>query len=380
VSAAIPVTELCDQCSVALDSSEGLQARLLAVRHDLTDPLPLYSLARFCRRNGFLNLWHRAVRIALSLPHRSQEQLWSRGDVRLTLGDWSGWSDREVRLFNPASSYFHSPYACGFVWTKRAWDASEDLSDKTLFIIADGGCGDCLQMLRFLPDLVQRARHVIIAVRGELESFVRHNFQSSVTVVPRDRDHGLPFQRYAWAMSLPALQGRLPTFMPMMAPVPKRAPRTGSAPLRIGLCWAGNPCNPTDHRRSMPISALRPLLSRHDVKWHSLQVGERADDIAPYAHLIEPSSDLHTIADTANVISTLDGVISVDTSVAHLAGSLGIPTLLMLSFVSEFRCGLRASTEWYPTVRLVRQTTPGDWRSVTLKLMAELDARDWISV
>jgi hypothetical protein len=380
LSTAVSLTELYEQCSLALDSSEGLQSRLRAVQHDPTDPLPLYSLARFCRRHGFLSLWRRAVDTALSLPHRSQEQLWSRGDVRLTLGDWLGWSDREVRFFNPTSNYFHSKYARGFIWTKQAWDASEDLSDKTLFVIADGGFGDCIQMLRFLPDLVARAQHVIIAVRAGLESFIRHNFQSPVTVVLRDRDHGLPFQRYTWAMSLPALQGRLPTFIPMMAPILKSRPRVSSERLRIGLCWAGSSCNPTDHRRSVPISVLEPLLSRDDIQWLSLQVGDRAGDVAPYAHLIEPSSHLHTFADTANVISTLDGVITVDTSVAHLAGSLGIPTFLMLSFVSEFRWGLRASTEWYPTVRLIRQTVPGDWSAVARELMVELDARDWVTI
>jgi hypothetical protein len=376
VSTAVSLTELCEQCSLALDSSEGLQARLLAVQRDPTDPLPLYSLARFCRRHGFINLWHSAVHIALSLPHRSPEQLWSRSDVKLTLDDWSGWSDREVRLFNPASNYFHSPYACELIWTKQAWDGCEDLDDKTLFVVADGGFGDCLQMLRFLPDLAQRARRVIIAVRAELETFVRHNFQPPVTVVRRDCGHGLPFQRYAWAMSLAALQGRLPPFIPMRAPAPKSAPRGGAARRRIGLCWAGSPRNPTDRRRSVAISALAPLLSRPDVEWYSLQVGDRADDIAPYSHLIEPSWHLHTFADTANLIAALDGVISADTSVAHLAGNLGIPTFLMLSVVSEFRWGLRRSTHWYPTVQLIRQTTPGDWSTVVRELMAGVDALD----
>jgi hypothetical protein len=119
------------------------------------------------------------------------------------------------------------------------------------------------------------------------------------------------------------------------------------------------------------------LLDRDDVQWHSLQVGDRADDASTYGALIRPPRAFYTFGDTANYLQQLDCVVSVSTAVAHLAGALALPTFLMLPRSAEGRWGCGDTTLWYPSMRLIRQPTLGDWSSVVDAVSAELNTRSW---
>jgi hypothetical protein len=130
-----------------------------------------------------------------------------------------------------------------------------------------------------------------------------------------------------------------------------------------------------DRERSLSVDTFGPLLARDDVQWYSLQVGPSASEATAWPRLSQSPEALLTFADTADFIAGLDCVVTVDTAVAHLAGSLGIPTIVLLNFVSEFRWGLDDTTPWYPTAQLLRQPAPGDWSSVIKRLSAMLDAR-----
>jgi hypothetical protein len=136
---------------------------------------------------------------------------------------------------------------------------------------------------------------------------------------------------------------------------------------RIGLAWSGNPGHINDSNRSMPLRALAPLLEL-DFEYHSLQPETRTEDqaaLAAFDRLRTHQDELHDFADTAALIAELDLVISVDTATAHLAGALGKPVWIMLPYSPDFRWLLsRSDSPWYPTARLFRQESRGNWEGV----------------
>jgi hypothetical protein len=154
--------------------------------------------------------------------------------------------------------------------------------------------------------------------------------------------------------------------------------RLASAPRpRIGLVWAGNPKHENDHNRSMPARLLAPLITSAGASFFSLQVPANAEDSAalPPGRVSDLAAALGDFADTAAVIQNLDLVVSVDTAVAHLAGALGKPVWLLLPFVPEWRWLLdREDSPWYPTMRLFRQQSAGDWTGVVERLKMALQS------
>jgi hypothetical protein len=246
----------------------------------------------------------------------------------------------------------------------------EDISQQTLLVVYEQGIGDTLQMLRFVPAIAERAARIRLVVQRALLDFVQYNLDRFAEVTVRDVN-SMNCDRYVRIMSLPALIGALPQFIPFRAP---QATQLESLSAKLGICWAGNPQCRDDNRRSMPISELKPLFDRYNVEWHNLYVGSRAMDAQTWPQLRPPDPPLRSFADTANLMAGLDCVITVDTAVAHLAGGLGIPTFLLLPAAASWRWGLNDTTPWYPSMRLIRQQTGGDWRSATERLMLHLDA------
>jgi hypothetical protein len=145
--------------------------------------------------------------------------------------------------------------------------------------------------------------------------------------------------------------------------------------LRVGLVWSGNPKHVNDHNRSLPLSALAPLLDL-DATFVSLQKDVRPGDRATLlvqTNLVDLTDHLADFAETAALVSCLDVVITVDTSVAHLAGALGRPTWILLPYSPDYRWLLdRDDSPWYPTARLFRQTEARDYVSVLERVRAEL--------
>ncbi len=328
--------------------------------------LALYRLAALCRKHGYLDLWHLVTRSALAMPHHAFEHLYHRGNAKLLLDDWSGWVDREVRVHDPAAGYLASEYVRQIRYKTIEWDGQEIIADKTILILADGDCGDCIQMLRFIPPLVERCRGVILSVRPEMASLVKHNVGHLASITFHGIDCG-PFERYAWLMSLPALFGCLPVFTPMTALRPRTRATNARYPVDIGVCWSEG------GDRSIALDELAPLFGRRDWRWHSLQLaGAGEGDGDSFRGC--PAIRLRTLADAANYVMGLDCVVSVDAAVAHLAGALGLPTLTLLRSSADARWGLNDTTPWYPSMRLIRQRAAGDWRSAIQALGAGIEA------
>jgi len=358
---------------VETQATKGMARWMSAIERSPGNPLPRYFLADELRRHGDLNGWRQVVLSAFDCEHITHEQVYYRARAKVTLGDWSGWSDYDARCFGPFFRSQHTEFACEIKWSHKAWNGVEDLSNQTLFVLDEQGYGDTIQMLRYLPVVARMARTVIVGAKPKLVSLIQNNYGDVVKVWLHGVRQPLSFDQYAWSMSLPGLLGDLPPFRPLRAAKkgpPFVPPRDH---VRAGICWAGSPSHPRDSERSMPIGAIAPLLARPDIEWISLQIGVHESESAEYPTLRQPERAPFSFADTAALISELDFVVAVDTAVAHLSGCLGVPTYLLLPIVATWRWGLGDTTPWYPTMRIIRQRYAGDWAAVIDTLGMILD-------
>jgi len=238
--------------------------------------------------------------------------------------------------------------------------------------------------------LASRGARIVLLVRDVL-----HALLSKVSgvwqCIPKSSKSLPPFDLHCPICSLPlAFATRLdtiPSTLPYL-PAPQNSrvrawmdrlqDRIGLSPkLRVGLVWSGNPEHANDHNRSIPLRQLTAVLDV-DAIFVSLQKDPRPDDkaILEQTAIVDLTDHLSDFVETAALISCLDLVISVDTSVAHLAGALGRPTFTLLPYIADFRWLLdRDDSPWYPTMRLFRQTERGDWKHVLDRLRADLAAQ-----
>jgi tetratricopeptide (TPR) repeat protein/ADP-heptose:LPS heptosyltransferase len=298
---------------------------------------------------------------------------WNLSLVHLLLGDFeAGWAEREVRWRRPQLS----GTALYPKFTQPMWLGEGDIDGKTVLIYADEGFGDTLQFARYLPMLAARGARVILVVDGPL--YPLFSQMSGVSQCISKLSGKLPaFDVHCPICSLPLVfKTRLDNIPPSASYLPRPADgrvqawqdRLGAHDrLRVGLVWSGNPAHADDRNRSIPLRALAPLLEL-DARFVSLQKDLRATDKAVLdqcADLIDLTAHLADFAETAALISCLDLVITVDTSVAHLSATLDRPTWILLPYRPDFRWLLdRDDSPWYPTVRLFRQTAPRDWTTV----------------
>jgi tetratricopeptide (TPR) repeat protein len=257
----------------------------------------------------------------------------------------------------------------------------EDPLGRRILLHAEQGAGDSIQFLRYVPLVAERAGTVILEVPSNLVSLAATLRRGGLLIA---QGQSLPeFDCHCPLLSLPRAFGTtrdsIPASIPYLGAPPDRIPSwrqrlPASGALRIGFAWAGNAVHRADRFRSMPLAALAPLFGVAGTQWYSLQVGPRSADLSngPKA-IIDLSSALTDFGETAAAIANLDLVVSVDTAVAHLAGALGKPVWLMIPFAPDWRWFLhRDDSPWYPSMRLFRQTQPGDWPGVVMAIRKAL--------
>ena len=262
------------------------------------------------------------------------------------------------------------------------WLGEESIAGKTILVHVDEGLGDTIQFIRYVPMVLARGARVVLAVEPSLVPLLLEFPGVSQCLAHSDP---LPaFDMHCPIGSLPlAFNTRLET-IPAEAsylPPPRQEriqawnARFGSHDrLRIGLVWSGSRTHHNDHNRSMSLQALSRILDVEAV-FVSLQKDVREDDKAELGRskIIDWTAELTDFADTAALVKCLDLVISVDTSVAHLAGALGCPTWVLLPWTPDYRWLLhRDDSPWYPSVRLFRQDGMRDYAPVIDRVRAEL--------
>ncbi len=258
----------------------------------------------------------------------------------------------------------------------------ESLEGSRILLYAEQGMGDTLQFVRYVPLVAERGGKVVLEVQPRLHRLLAHTPGAAEVIC---RDEALPeFDWQCPLLSLPLALGTelntIPAPIPYLYPYPAQAEawrqRLAGNSLRIGLVWGGSPMHPHELWRSIPLEQLAPLTTLEGTTFYSLQMGAPAQQAKRWrdrVRLIDLQHEQKDFGDTAAIVASLDLVISIDTSVAHLAGAMGKPVWVLLSMSPDWRWLLdREDSPWYPTARLFRQSTLGKWQDVVTRVEQEL--------
>ncbi|MGA7341531.1 MAG: tetratricopeptide repeat protein [Terracidiphilus sp.] len=303
--------------------------------------------------------------------------------TRLRLGDWErGWPQYEARW------RFREVHRAPRIFTQPRWTPAASSHGRRALLHAEQGLGDTIQFCRYAELVAALGCIPLLQVQEPVERLMR-----SLEVVRTGRAHmavlGASHPEFDFEcplMSLPAAFGTTVHTVPLPGAYLRAEPDVveekwrafpdrGPGP-RIGLAWAGNPRYKADHQRSIRLEALLPLLVAVRATWISLQKGEAAEQLAALPNgipVLDGSSRDRDLAQTAALLATLDLVITTDTCIAHLAGAMAWPVWILLPFLADWRWMEEAErSPWYPTARLFRQGSPGDWAGVVERITDEL--------
>ncbi len=325
-----------------------------------------------------------AHRQAIALKPNLAKAHYNLGIALLTRGDLQlGWEEYEWRWKCEGVPLLLRNYS------QPQWDGGP-LEGRTILLHAEQGIGDAIKFVRYVPLVAQRGGRIIIVCFAELERLFRAMHGGWQVLVPAPGQPLPAFDLHAPLLSLPRVLATTLSNIPRVVPylqadaeeVKKWQRRLAGYPpsLNVGLVWAGRPTQRNDRNRSVKLARLAPLGRVAGVRFFSLQKGEAAAEAKappPGMELVDWTQELKDFADTAALIANLDLVISVDTAVAHLTGAMGKPIWTLLSFVPGWHWLLeREDSPWYPSMRLFRQPSRGDWDTVIMRLAEALSP--WI--
>ncbi|HMA51626.1 MAG TPA: tetratricopeptide repeat protein, partial [Magnetospirillaceae bacterium] len=364
-------------------TEEALACTERAVIADPTSAAGWNNRGHLFQGQGRLTLAEAALRRALRLQPGYAAAHLNLGMTLLQAGRFEeGWRHYEWwRATAPLLAGWRPP-------PEKRW-SGQDLKGKTLLLSGEQGLGDVLQFSRYASVFADLGARVLLQVHPPLVRLLASLPGAALTLpmgeAPPEFDYHLPM------MSAPAALGTrletIPAKIPYLTADPELAERwrgrlSGLSGLKVGLVWGGNPRDQdpaarlVDRRRSMALSEFSPLLAISGISFVSLQKGVPAAQVASLPLDLRPfdaMEEVEDFADTAALIANLDLVISVDTSVAHLAGALGKPVWILSRFDGCWRwLQDRDDSPWYPTARLFRQRSPGDWAEVVARVREAL--------
>ena len=375
---ALKASGRCDEALACYD-------RAIALKPDYVDA--------FNNRGDCLDMMLRAdealasFQAALALNPDYSAAHWNIAVNRLRVGDFkTGWIEGEWRWKCEALHLGDREFG------RPLWLGQQPIEGKTLLLHSDQGLGDALHFCRYAPLVAARGARVILEINPPLRELVSNLAGVSQVI---GKGETLPdFDYHCSLGSLPLAFDTTLETIPCDIPYLAAPGAPGDWPAKlgpkkrpcIGLVWSGNPDHANDHNRSIALELLTPLLDT-DAQFVSLQKDLRPGDdkiLRRRSDVFDAGPDLKSFSDTARLLSELDLVISVDTSVAHLAGSLGRPVWVLLPYVPDWRWLLdRDDSPWYPTMRLFRQSATAEWPSVIARVKAAVDAMaeraDWNS-
>ncbi|HTX50330.1 MAG TPA: tetratricopeptide repeat-containing glycosyltransferase family protein [Caulobacteraceae bacterium] len=352
----------------------------IALAHDLADARNGRGLALHALRRPEEAL--ASYDAALALRPDDPQTHFNRAAARLALGDLpGGFDDYRWRWRLPGARLRLPELPCP-LW------AGEDLTGKAILVHGEQGFGDALQFVRYASPLASKAARVTLRVDPALERLFRSvpGVDVATSYDPAAYDFHIPLMDLPRVVgtTLATIPGATPYLVADPADVAAWSGRLGALGpgRRVGLVWAGKSrahdpaAFAIDKRRSLRLAQLAPLATTPGVRFYSLQKGEPAAEAAeppPCLDLVDLTPELADFADTAALIQNLDLVISVDTSVAHLAGALGKPVWVLSRFDGCWRwLNGREDSPWYPTARVFHQRIRGDWEEVIARVAEEL--------
>jgi tetratricopeptide (TPR) repeat protein len=348
-----------------------------AVAHDPPVADAYHNLGTFSqghnRHDTAIDYFDRAIAMD---PHHSDAQF-SRSLSLLAMGRFEeGWKSYEWRFKRDAWTRVYPHRLKG-----RRWDG-RTFAGETLFVHSEQGFGDTIWFARYLPIVKSLGGKVIFECRPEL-------FELMKSVKGVDRLVTMSFQVppaieydcFIPLMSLPGVMATTLDNIPCDTPYLSSSQvlrdlwsqRIDGPVLKIGLVWAAKSTN--EHNRSCPAEEFLPLCELKGIQRFGLQKGAAENRFASMGGdiMINLGADFNSFSDTAGAVECLDLIISVDTSVAHLAGAMAKPVWLLLPYAADWKWLMnRSDSPWYPTMRLFRQTEPGDWKSVMSRIVIAL--------
>jgi tetratricopeptide (TPR) repeat protein len=333
------------------------------------------TLQALRRHAEAIERYRRAVAITPGYPGA----LYNESLAHLCLGDFqAGWEQYEFRWTRkeaPEQRPFKSP----------KWLGGNAIVGKRLLLWAEQGLGDTIQFCRYAPILARKGVEVILEVPSPLEALL--GTLEGVTAITTEPEFRPAHDYHCPLLSLPLALRReisgIPNDVPYLAAAPDKfqawkqvLEQDGGR--KVGIVCSGNPNHLSDRNRSIPLRQFSPLLET-GASFYLLQTECRAEDeafLSETSRIRDLRQRLTDFTETAALIACLDLVISVDTSVAHLAGALGKPVWILLPFSPDWRWMLdREDSPWYPTARLFRQTEMGDWQGVIERVREALALR-----
>jgi tetratricopeptide (TPR) repeat protein len=353
--------------------------RALALRPDFPSALNDRSTSLFALRRvdeAFADLSR-----AIALDPDCADYHWNRALLRLLIGDFdAGW---------PAREWGRKCALVGFVdrkFTQPHWFGDGPIEGKTILLHSDEGLGDTIQYSRYAAKVAELGARVILEVEAPLHPLLA-GMEGVASCLSKLDEAALPdFDLHCPLSGLPlAFKTRLDTIPAArcyLPPLPEARlrdwrDRLGAHDrLRVGLVWSGNPAHGNDRNRSTTLRRMSDILDPR-ARFYSLQKEPRPEDkeaLMERADIIDPTEYLSDFVETAALISCLDLVVTVDTSVAHLAAALGCPTWILLPHTPDYRWLLgRDDSPWYPSVRLFRQDERRDYVNVFPRVRDELE-------
>jgi tetratricopeptide (TPR) repeat protein len=318
---------------------------------------------------------------AIALDASCADAHWNASLSRLVQGDFErGWRDFEFRLQRKTSGgnrRFAAPRL----------QSLEGIAGKRILIWSEQGFGDTLQFCRFIPMLAACGAEVVYEVQAELKALLRPLPGCSLILPGADAGRidyqcpqmSLPLLFATRLESIPLPQARLAPDTMLIRSWASRLGLTnitGGKP-NIAIACSGDATHPDDALRSMPLDSFEPLLDRANLFLLQKEVRENDQPfLLAHPEIRFPGAVLEDFCDTAAIAQNMDLIVCVDTSLAHLAATLGKPVYVLLAWEPEWRWMLdRSDSPWYPTVSLFRQPAAGAWRQVIENVCAALDAQ-----
>jgi tetratricopeptide (TPR) repeat protein len=298
-----------------------------------------------------------------------------RSNLMLLLGNFQeGWQSFDYYWQTQIVRSFPQPL----------WDGS-DVQNKTILLWSEFGFGDAIQFLRYVPLVKALGARVIVECRSTEARLFQTCPGIDQLIVQGEMLPG--FDIHLPLLTLPSIfhtdLETIPKTVPYLSlPDTTHIPETIQAQiitasgLKVGLVWCPELIKGNDYKNFCPLAEMQDLFSLPEISWFSLYKGQHSGELADFPQILDVGSFCLDFADTAWAISQLDLVITVDSSVAHLAGALGKTTWLLLPLVPNWRWLLgRSNSPWYPSLRLFRQPSFGDWSAVIASIRLVLEAR-----